>query len=72
MENNNICLSNREQQVLTLLAEGKSIKEVARELDISSNTSSQHTKSIYQKLNIHCRAQAVLKAMHMGLIAVPG
>lgn len=61
-------LSRREREVLALLAEGLSAKQIARCLDISCHTSSQYTKNIYQKLNIHCRAQAVLKAATLGLI----
>jgi len=61
-------ISKREEEVLRLMATGVSIPEAARRLYISVKTVKNHLSSIYQKLDSHDRAQAVLKAMRMGLI----
>jgi len=61
-------LSKREEEVLRLIATGASISEVGRKLYISAKTVKNHLSSIYQKLDSHDRAQAVLKAVRMGLI----
>jgi two-component system response regulator DegU len=61
-------LSKREEEVLRLVATGASISEVGRRLYISAKTVKNHLSSIYQKLDSHDRAQAVLKAVRMGLI----
>lgn len=54
-------LSIRETEVLKLLASGLSIKLVARELGLSLHTVSDHTKSIYGKLQVHSNIQAIIK-----------
>jgi DNA-binding NarL/FixJ family response regulator len=61
-------ISKREEEVLRLVATGVSIPEAASRLYISVKTVKNHLSSIYQKLDSHDRAQAVLKAMRMGLI----
>jgi DNA-binding NarL/FixJ family response regulator len=61
-------ISKREEEVLRLMATGVSIPEAARRLFISVKTVKNHLSSIYQKLDSHDRAQAVLKAVRMGLI----
>jgi DNA-binding NarL/FixJ family response regulator len=63
-------LSKREEEVLRLVATGVSIPEVGRRLYISAKTVKNHLSSIYQKLDSHDRAQAVLKAVRMGLIQI--
>lgn len=63
-------ISKREEEVLRLVATGASIPEVGRELYISAKTVKNHLSSIYQKLDSHDRAQAVLKAVRMGLIQI--
>ena len=63
-------ISKREEEVLRLLATGVSIPEAARRLYISVKTVKNHLSSIYQKLDAHDRAQAVLKAVRMGLITL--
>lgn len=55
-------LTDREQGVLRLLAQGKTNKEIAEALVITTNTVKRHLKSIFAKLNIHTRAAAVAKA----------
>ncbi|HYA67961.1 MAG TPA: response regulator transcription factor [Acidimicrobiales bacterium] len=61
-------VSKREEEVLRVMATGVSIPEAAGELFISVKTVKNHLSSIYGKLDSHDRAQAVLKAMRMGLI----
>ncbi len=61
-------ISKREEEVLRLMATGVSIPDAANRLFISVKTVKNHLSSIYQKLDSHDRAQAVLKAMRMGLI----
>lgn len=62
-------LSERESEVLTLLAKGMGRNEVAELLDVSVNTAASHIKSIYRKLNVSGRAEATLHAVKMGLVS---
>jgi len=61
-------LSNRELDVITLLAKRFSNKEIAGELYISESTVKRHTITIYQKLGVNKRRNAVVKAREMGII----
>jgi len=61
-------LSEREHDVLTLIAAGYSNKAIAKRLDISLNTVKTHTKNINSKLNVSSRVQAAAKARDLGLI----
>jgi len=61
-------LSERETDVLRLLANGQSYKEVGQNLFLSLNTVQFHVKSIYRKLAVNKRLQAVEKARQMNLI----
>lgn len=61
-------LSPREEEALTLLAKGYSIKELARLLAISDHTAAGYAKNIYRKLNISTRAEATLEASRLGLV----
>ena len=61
-------ISKREEEVLRLMATGVSISEAANQLYISVKTVKNHLSSIYGKLDSHDRAQAVLKAVRMGLV----
>ncbi len=54
-------LSKREQETLALLAEGFRYKEIADKMGISFNTVREYVHSIYQKLHVTSRAEAVLK-----------
>ncbi len=54
-------LSPREEEVLQLLAQGYLYKEIAGRLDISLDTVRKHTGSIYSKLHVHSRTDAVVK-----------
>jgi DNA-binding NarL/FixJ family response regulator len=64
-------LTEREQQVLALLAEGLSPAQIADELVISSSTVGTHVEHIYSKLGARTRAHAVGIAYRHGLLAVP-
>ena len=61
-------LSPRERQVLQLVAEGKSTKEVAAILDISAKTADSHRTRIMAKLDIHETASLVRYAVRTGLV----
>ena len=62
-------LTAREKQVLQLIAQGKSNKEVAALLDLSVNTVSVHRANLMEKMNIHRTAELVLFAIRKGLVA---
>ena len=61
-------LTTREREVLQLLAEGRSNKEVATVLDLSLHTVETHRGHIMQKLNLHSGAEMVLYAIRKGVI----
>jgi LuxR family maltose regulon positive regulatory protein len=61
-------LSPRETGILTLIAEGLSNKEIARNLDIGPETVKSHIKSVFTKLGVERRAQAVSRAQTLGLV----
>jgi LuxR family transcriptional regulator, maltose regulon positive regulatory protein len=61
-------LSPRETDILTLIAEGLSNKEIARDLDIGPETVKSHLKSVFTKLGVEKRAQAVSRAQTLGLV----
>ncbi len=61
-------LTERQLQILGLLSEGLTNKQIARHLDMSSNTVGVHLATIYQKLGINNRTEAVIKAMQHNLL----
>ena len=61
-------LTDREKEVLQLLAEGRSNKEVASLLDLGLSTVETHRANLMQKLNRHNTAEIVLYAVRKGLI----
>ena len=61
-------LSPRERSVLALLGEGQSNKDIARALNIAPETVKSHVKNIFAKIGVERRAQAVARAMSLGLI----
>jgi DNA-binding NarL/FixJ family response regulator len=61
-------LSGRERQVLQLIAEGKSTKDVASLLGISVKTAESHRSRLMQKLDIHETASLVRYAVRRGLV----
>jgi DNA-binding NarL/FixJ family response regulator len=62
-------LTSREREILQLLAEGKTNKEVATALNISPYTVETHRSHILQKLNLHNSAELVLYAVRKGIIS---
>ena len=62
-------LTPREREILQLLAEGKTNKEVATSLNISVYTAETHHGNILQKLNLHSSAELVLYAVRKGIIS---
>lgn len=63
-------LTPREQEVLTLIAEGLHNREIADALTISVKTVSRHRENIMRKLNLHDRVELVKYAIEKGLIQV--
>jgi DNA-binding NarL/FixJ family response regulator len=63
-------LTQREEEVLQLIADGCSTGEVASRLYISAKTVKNHLASIYQKLDARDRTQAVLTAVRLGIITL--
>jgi two-component system response regulator NreC len=61
-------LTNREREVLQLLAEGRSNKEVATELDLGLSTVETHRSNLMQKLDLHNTAEIVLYAVRKRLV----
>jgi DNA-binding NarL/FixJ family response regulator len=61
-------LTNREEEILQLIADGYSTSEVASRLFISGKTVKNHLASIYSKLDARDRTQAVLSAVRIGII----
>ena len=61
-------LTDREREVLTFLAEGKSNDEIAEVLVISPKTVARHRENIMHKLNLHSRAELVRYAIRKGII----
>jgi len=61
-------MSDRELEVLHLIAAGLSNREIAEKLFISLNTVKTHTKNINSKLNVNSRTKAVARAKEIGLL----
>jgi len=62
-------LSAREGDILKLIAQGQSNKEIARSLAIAPETVKSHVKRIFSKLAVERRAQAVSRAQSLGLVS---
>ena len=61
-------LSEREFEVLQLIAAGLTNPEIASRLFLALNTVKAHTRNIYGKLNVHSRTQAIVRAQELGLL----
>jgi DNA-binding NarL/FixJ family response regulator len=61
-------LSVRETEVIRLIAEGLSNKEISARLNLSEKTIKNHVSRIFSKLNIYARTQAAVHAIKMGLV----
>lgn len=62
-------LTDKEQTILNLLAEGKSYKKIAEEIFLSVDGVKYHIRSIYEKLHVHSRAEAVSKGQKLRLLS---
>jgi DNA-binding NarL/FixJ family response regulator len=62
-------LSEREREVLALISDGLTNPEIAGRLHISPHTVKEHTSSLYRKLEVRNRTEAVQKAQRVGLLA---
>jgi DNA-binding NarL/FixJ family response regulator len=61
-------LTDRELDVLALMAEGRTNREIAEALVIATGTVKAHTAAIYQKLDVHNRTEAAARARALGLV----
>jgi DNA-binding NarL/FixJ family response regulator len=61
-------ISDREFEVLELLAAGRSNKEISSSLNVSPNTVKTHVANLYGKLEVKRRTEAVLRARELGMI----
>ena len=61
-------LSEREREVLAVLASGRTTSETARDLFVSVGTIKSHTANIYRKLGARNRAEAIARARELGLL----
>ena len=61
-------LTPREQRLLGLLAEGHSYQTAAEMRGVTINTIRNHVRSVYEKLHVHTKSEAVAKAMRLGLV----
>jgi two-component system response regulator NreC len=64
-------LTNREREVLKMLAEGNSVKEIAGDLNLSVKTIEAHKFNLMRKLDIHNKAQLVQYAIQKKIIQLP-
>ena len=64
-------LSAREVEVLELVVEGLSNKQIAYRLHIADTTAKNHVKNILAKLNVQDRTQAATAAIQRGIVALP-
>ena len=68
MKHSGVSLSTRERTIVLLMGRGLSNKRIARQLSIAPETVKSHAKSIFWKLMVQTRAQAVYRASTLGLI----
>ncbi len=65
-------LTLREADVVRLLADGCSYSQIAERLGISAHTVASHIKNAYRKLEVHCAAAAVMRAIELQLLGEAG
>ena len=63
-----IALTNRQRQVLALIAQGRSNKEIARTLGLTERTVKFHVAGIFERLSAASRTQALAKAFALGIV----
>jgi DNA-binding NarL/FixJ family response regulator len=69
---NEYSLTQREHDILALLSEGRSNREIAGNLFLSEKTVKAHLAAIFRKLNVTNRTQAAMMAVQMGVGPIPG
>ena len=62
-------LTLREADVVRLLASGCTYAEIAERLGISAHTVASHVKNAYRKLDVHCAAAAVMRAVELRVLS---
>lgn len=67
-ERRDCALTSQERSLVRLLAEGFSYQSAAEQLGVSINTVRDHVRSVYEKLQVHSKSEAVSKALRRGLI----
>lgn len=65
---NRLNLSKRELEVLQLMAQGLSNKEIAERLFVSLSTIKTHANNLFEKMGVERRTQAISRAKHLGII----
>ena len=65
-------LSEREKEILTLVASGMTNREIAQKLSISPNTVKVHLSNIFEKTGVASRTEATMYAIEHGIVDVPG
>jgi DNA-binding NarL/FixJ family response regulator len=63
-------LTDREMEVLKLVATGRNNREIAKELFITENTVKNHVRNILEKLQLHSRMEAVVYAMREKILEI--
>ena len=63
-------LTNREEEVFSLLVKNKTTREIARELGISEKTVRNHISNSMQKLGVKGRAQAIIELIKLGELKI--
>ena len=66
--NASVRLTGREAEVLRLIARGCTYSQVADRLGMSAHTVASHIKNAYRKLDVHCAAAAVMRAVELQLL----
>lgn len=61
-------LTEREREILALLVDGLAMKQIAARLGVSYHTVDAHLRNVYEKLHVHSRSAAVVKAVKEGLL----
>lgn len=59
-------LTPREREVLRLMADGKTISEITKDLTLGKGTADKHKQSIFKKMRVHKREEAIHRARHLG------
>lgn len=59
-------LTEREMDILRLLAEGKTIPEIAAKLYLGKGTTDRRKQNVFRKMRVHCKEDAIHRARHLG------